>query len=70
MSTRAEHLEWCKQRAREYIAAGDYLQAATSMLSDLSKHPETERSGGGVCAMLMLTVHDRESASRFVEGFN
>jgi uncharacterized membrane-anchored protein len=40
MRTRDEHLEWCKQRAREYLDAGDLLNAVTSMGSDLDKHPE------------------------------
>ena len=38
-----EHLEWCKQRAREYLANGDAQGACDSMLSDLGKHPETRR---------------------------
>lgn len=67
--TRQEHLQWCKARAMEYVNAGDWSSAVASMLSDLGKHPETEKSveiGG----MLMLTVRDKESARRFVEGFN
>ena len=39
--TRDEHLAWCKQRALEYLDAGDLLNAVTSMGSDLDKHPET-----------------------------
>lgn len=40
MRTRDEHLEWCKERAFEYVAEGDLLNAVTSMGSDLDKHPE------------------------------
>lgn len=69
MQTREQHLQWCKQRAMEYVNAGDYTNATASMLSDLRKHPETE-SSVLIGAMLMLTVRDRESARRFVEGFN
>lgn len=69
MTSRAEHLAWCKQRAMEYVNAGDFNQGVTSMLSDLGKHPDTKGSVN-VGAMLMLTVRDRESAKRFVEGFN
>lgn len=67
--TRAEHLAWCKQRAMEYVNVGDYAQAVASMLRDLGKHPETARSveiGG----MLALMVKDRDSATKFVQGFN
>jgi hypothetical protein len=66
---RAEHLAWAKQRALEYVDAGDLTSAIASMLSDLGKHPELERSvlAGFIVAS---TVFDRESARRFVDGFN
>lgn len=73
MMTRAEHLEFCKRRAREYLDRGDIKNGITSMLSDLSKHPETESSGTGILAMLgMQTMmsNDLHAAKRFVEGFN
>lgn len=41
MSSRKEHLEWCKKRALEYINMGQIGPAWSSMISDLSKHPET-----------------------------
>lgn len=66
---RAEHLAWCKQRAMEYVNAGDYSQAVASMLSDLGKHPDTADSQK-IGAMIMLTVKDRRSAMEFVQGFN
>lgn len=71
--TRAEHLEWCKQRAREYLDRRDIANAVTSMLSDLSKHPETAKSSEGALAMLgILTIQqgDLNKARRFIEGFN
>jgi len=40
-TTRQEHLEWCKQRALQYVEAGDCKQALASFLSDVGKHPET-----------------------------
>lgn len=70
--TRAEHLEWCKKRAREYLDDGDVKNAVTSMLSDLSKHPETKdmSMGGfaqvGIHAIMRLDV---AFARRFIEGF-
>lgn len=74
--TRQEHLNWCKQRAREYVQQGDLLNAVTSMMSDLGKHPETKESGGGALAMLGLLAMqqaqsgDREGVVRYIEGFN
>lgn len=50
--TRAEHLQWCKNRAMEYVRAGDLQQTVTSMLSDLSKHEETAASSQGICAQI------------------
>lgn len=40
-TSRSEHLAWCKQRAIEYLDNGNPSDAIRSMLSDLSKHPET-----------------------------
>jgi hypothetical protein len=70
---RQSHLEWCKKRAHEYLAKGDIQNAVTSMLSDLSKHPETEGSSHGIFAQLgMMAVMsgDRREAARFIDGFN
>lgn len=70
--TRDEHLEDCKRRAREYLDMGDVKNAVTSMLSDLSKHPETKPlSEGGFAqiGMMMIMQHDLAGARRFVEGF-
>ena len=41
MSTRAEHLEWCKNRALQYVDAGQLSQAFASFGSDVKKHEET-----------------------------
>lgn len=69
-TTRQEHLQWCKQRALEYVAAGDMQQALASMTSDLGKHPET-RSSVQFCVMLgRLETSSRERMKRFIEGFN
>ena len=70
MMTRAEHVRWCKERAREYLRSGDIEEAVTSMLSDLSKHPETEgvEKKMAMFGILIATKSQRE-AERFVEGF-
>lgn len=72
---RADHLQWCKDRAMEYVKSGDLPQAVTSMLSDLSKHPETEASSRGVCAQigfmeLTRTPPTRERIEKYINGFN
>lgn len=68
--TRAEHLAWCKQRALEYADRGDITNAIASMLSDLRKHPETERSADLLIAMTAFTVRTPEEARHWIEGFN
>lgn len=70
--TRKEHLAWCKKRAHEYLDQGDVMNAVTSMLSDLSKHPGTE-NGLSVLGMLGVKVAmdgDPREAARFIDGFN
>ena len=38
---RAEHREWAKKRALEYCNRDELQRALDSLISDLSKHPET-----------------------------
>lgn len=40
---REKHLEWCKQRAAEYIKSGDMTNALASFMSDMQKNDETNR---------------------------
>ena len=73
MRTRADHLKWCKQRAREYCARGDAINALTSMFSDLEKHPETTgHKGAEIGIMLMMAggLQEPSEARRFIDGFN
>ena len=73
MMTRAEHLEWCKQRAREYCAAGDPQGAITSMASDLQGHPKlADHIGIQLMMGQLMTGGLRDSASvlKFINGFN
>jgi hypothetical protein len=78
MRTREEHLALCKTRAIAYIERGMLCDAMTSMLSDLTKHPETKRiadadtSAGRALFSLALLYErngDREAMRRWVEGF-
>ena len=38
--TKAEHLEAAKERAIEYVDAGNLVDASASFISDLGKHEE------------------------------
>lgn len=69
---RDEHLAWCKERAREYLAHGDVANAVASMLSDMNKHPETapvSKALGGL-GLVTAASGDVAAARRFIEGFN
>lgn len=71
-TTRAVYLAWCKQRAIEYVDAGDLNNAVASMASDLRKHPATEISANGILfAMGMMEIRrGPDAVRRWVEGFN
>ena len=73
--TRAEHLNWCKARALDYVVHGDLDQALVSMLSDLSKHDDTAQSakiGGSLCVALQLAgqLNTPQQVTDFIIGFN
>lgn len=68
--TRAEHLVWCKQRALEYVDAGDPVNAWASLVSDLNKHPETAGHPGIELGMLSMMTNNLGDMREFIEGFN
>jgi hypothetical protein len=45
--THAEHLDWVKTRAFEYLDAGDLASAVSSAVSDLCKHEDWKGVGSG-----------------------
>lgn len=70
--TRHEHLEWCKQRALEYIDRGNTSQAYASICSDLSKHPETESHPAmslGMSLMMGEHLNTLQEMRKFIDGF-
>jgi hypothetical protein len=74
MRTREEHLEWCKERAREYLDRGDLANAVASMGSDMDEHPDTRMAGEKMgmlmyVAMIRLTEGDVQGVRDWVEGF-
>ncbi len=71
--TRAEHLQWAKGRALEYVDAGDLSQAYTSMASDLGKHEETQNHSGiqlGMLEMMGGGLNTPEKMRHHIEGYN
>ena len=73
--TRDEHLQWCKDRAMEYVNAGDLQNAVASMMSDLTKHPDTASTGGALAMLGFLAAQqaqsgDRDGVVRYIKGFN
>lgn len=77
--TRAEHLAWAKERAKQELWRDDKTDAeaisnaCASISSDLEKHPETSGHIGGqlffaqILGGLMTT---RQQADKFIEGYN
>ena len=71
--SRAEHLAWCKERALEYVMAGDCTQAFASMGSDLEKHPETKNHPGVALGLQLMMTGNLASApemGKFIRGFH
>ena len=71
--TRQEHLDWCKKRALEYIDRGQVSEGLTSMMSDMSKHPETKSPALNQLAvglMMCGALSSIADARRFIEGYH
>lgn len=70
---RDEHLAWAKERALEYVDAGDLTQAAASMNSDLSKHPDLATHPGIELGMMQLMaglLNTPREMRDWIVGFN
>jgi hypothetical protein len=71
--TRAEHLQWCKDRALEYVDRNDLNLAWASMVSDLRKHPETESHSAIELGSMLFLNGDLDTPpkmTKFINGFN
>lgn len=70
--TRAEHLAWAKQRALEYVDAGELANAVASMMSDLRKHDELADHRGILLGNMYLMggLMSLEECRKWIEGFN
>ena len=70
---RDEHVQWCKDRALEYVDQGDLSSALASMGSDLDKHPDTEGHAGIQLGMMQLIngmLDTPDQMRKFIQGFN
>lgn len=70
---RTEHLQWCKDRALEYVGTGDLKNAFASFVSDMGKHDETHGHAGlGLGSTLMFGGHLKtaEDMEHWINGFN
>jgi len=70
---RKEHLQWCKQRALEYLDENDIKNALVSMFSDLGKHEETEKHAAIKMGMMLMAGGYLETSSdvrKFIDGCN
>lgn len=73
MDSREEHLQWCKNRALEYVTRGELQFAFSSFKSDMSKHEETKKhSALEIFTLMFLNGHleTPEAMRKFIEGFN
>lgn len=72
MTERAEHIAWCKQRALEYLDAGELVSAATVMLAHLNERDDTKISADNALVKLLelyLRNQDEAGVRRWIEGF-
>jgi len=70
--TRDEHVQWCKDRALEYVDLGEFSNAVASMGSDLNKHPETKDHPGIAMGVLLMAggmMRDDHEFRKFINGF-
>lgn len=71
--TRAEHLEWAKQRALEYVERGNLFDAMASIGSDLNNHDDTRNHAGIKMGLLLLLnghLNTPAAMREFILGFN
>lgn len=72
-ASRAEHLQWCKDRALQYCDMNDPLNAWASMTSDLQKEESTANHIGitlGMRQMMSGMLSTADEMREFIKGFN
>jgi hypothetical protein len=72
-NARANHLQWCKDRAAAYLDAGDYKNAWASFASDMSKNQDTKQHPAimlGMQLLLMGNIANVPKMRKFINDFN
>jgi hypothetical protein len=70
--SREEYLQKAKDRALRYLDAGNPVEAVTSMLSDLSQHPELKEHAGHHIGDTLLAgpmINNTEFVRRYIVGY-
>ena len=70
---RAEHLQWAKDRALEYVKRNDLKNAFASMQSDMTKHEETAGHMAlemGTTLLLGGHLKTSDQMKDWITGFN
>lgn len=71
MTTRKQHVEWCKERALYELETNGATAAIASLASDFTKHEDTDTA---VYAMLCFSAaamnNDIEATKAWIDGFN
>lgn len=67
MEKRSEHLQWCKDRAMEYVNAGDLKNAFASFQSDMTNHPETQNHVALELGTILLVSGNLSSNQQMTE---
>lgn len=68
-----KHLQWCKDRAMQYIDRNQVADGITSFMSDMTKHPETEHHPALILMRMMMftgKLKTSKEAAKFIQGFN
>jgi hypothetical protein len=71
--SREDHLQWCKDRALEYVRAGEINLAIESMQSDLRKHPETNIDKylqRAIDIEILFRPQLKDRVIKWIHGFN
>lgn len=74
---RNEHLQWCKDRALQYLDRNsqyyDVQNAFASFMSDIRKSDETKQLAelaGQLGVAVMMSGFNHDAVKKFIEGFN
>lgn len=70
---REEHLQWCKDRANQYLDKGDVQGAFASFNSDMSNHQETKDHIAlqmGLALFMTGNLSTESQMRNWINGFN